>query len=124
MSLLADPRHVLIVDDSAVVRASLRQALRSTDLSILEADSVASAARVDVDSVACALLDFELGDGTGLDVARALRARNARLPVAFFTSLTDAAIRHALTAYGPCFSKPEELRQAVAWIHEHLCPSP
>ena len=44
-----------------------------------------------------ALLDVDLGDGgSGLDLARALRARDPALPIAFITASTDAAQRPEL----------------------------
>ena len=65
---------------------------------------------------ACALLDFDLGDGTGLAVAEHYRRGNATFPVAFFTSAPDDPAVGPARALGPIFEKPRELDAALAWI--------
>ena len=78
--------RVLIADDSPVARFSVSQRVRAAGFEVVESDSVASASKVDPSTLACALLDFDLGDGFGVDVAARLRARSGSLPIAFFTS--------------------------------------
>ncbi len=69
-----------------------------------------------------ALLDLDLGDGDGADVAARLRATNGALPIAFFTSErgTEAVARAA--AIGPVFAKPDDLDAAVDWIRRAAGP--
>lgn len=108
--------RVLVADDSPLVRAAVVRRLREAGRELVEADSVASAARVDAGALACALLDLDLGDGWGTDVAEHLRAASADLPIAFFTSEQGGErVEHART-YGPVFAKPEEIDSAVAWV--------
>jgi CheY-like chemotaxis protein len=72
------PRHLLIVDDSALVTDALRILFEESGLKVTTANSVASA-------VACAtaeradvmLLDLTLPDGDGLSIIDHLRARDA-----------------------------------------------
>jgi DNA-binding response OmpR family regulator len=83
---------------------------------VVEQDSAAGASSVDPTDLACALLDLELGDGLGTDVAVRLRESRGTLPIAFFTSTAapDALARAA--TFGPVFAKPDELDMAVDWV--------
>lgn len=83
---------------------------------MIEADSVESAAAVAVDDVACALLDLDLGDGWGTDVAEDLRTKDSTLPIAFFTSEPGGERLERAKTFGPVFSKPEEIDGAIAWV--------
>lgn len=108
--------RVLIADDSAVARLTVAREVRAAGLDVIEHESAAAASAVDARDVACALLDLELGDGHGTDVASRLRSARAELPVAFFSSATDGdLVVHARTI-GPVFAKPHELGDAVAWV--------
>jgi CheY-like chemotaxis protein len=110
------PRRILVADDSAVARLALTRKLRAAGLEVIERASAAEAKRVTSDEIACALLDLDLGDGEGTDVADALRGGEGDLPIAFFTaSSSDDAIERALER-GPVFRKPEELESAVHWV--------
>lgn len=112
--------RVLIADDSAVARAAVARRLRASGREVLEHDSVASVSEVDPCSIACALLDFDLGDGSGIDVAARLRAARHELPIAFFTSTSDSSALDRAGAFGPVFLKPNELDVALAWVERHL----
>jgi CheY-like chemotaxis protein len=110
------PRHVLLADDSAVARLALSRRLREAGLDVVERASAADAKAVPPGDLACALLDLDLGDGEGTEVADALRGGRGDLPVAFFTAASsDDALERAL-ARGPVFRKPEELESAVRWV--------
>src|SRR5438045_2064199 len=111
--------RVLIADDSAVARVSVARRVRAVGLDVLERDSAASATAVDPSTIACALLDLDLGDGYGTDVAATLRKTKESLPIAFFTSeKTGDAIERA-TSFGPVFAKPDDLDAAVAWVQKN-----
>jgi DNA-binding NarL/FixJ family response regulator len=109
--------RILIADDSAVVRMTVRRRLRAEASSgrsppeLVECASFAETTRVDAASIDCALLDYDLGDGRGIDLA----PRFAGVPVAFFTSEDDPALVTVLRAVGPVFGKPDDLGSAVAW---------
>jgi DNA-binding response OmpR family regulator len=112
-------RRVLIADDSAVARVSVARRVRADGIEVEEQDSAAGASSVDTADLACALLDLELGDGLGTDVAETLRAGHGALPIAFFTSTrTPEALARAAT-FGPVFAKPHELDQAIDWVRRH-----
>lgn len=108
--------RVLVADDSAVVRVTLARRLRAEGRDVLESDSAAAAITVDGATLACALLDLDLGDGWGTDVAERLRGIRPELPVAFFTSESGGSdvVARART-FGPVFAKPDELDRAIAW---------
>jgi two-component system response regulator RegA len=66
---------VLLVDDSAVARRVLARRLEAEGFLVSEASSVATARKVDFASLGCAVVDLELADGDGTDLARALLER-------------------------------------------------
>ena len=110
---------VLIADDSAVARVSIARLVRSAGFEVVEEDSAAGASAVECDGLGCALLDLDLGDGNGADVAAQLRSSAGDLPIAFFTSTSTPEALARAKVFGPIFAKPEELDAAVAWIRKN-----
>jgi CheY-like chemotaxis protein len=108
--------RVFVADDSPLVRAAVVRRIRDAGREVVEADSAAKAAAVEVAGLACALLDLDLGDGWGTDVAERLRASAAALPIAFFTSEQGGERVERAKTFGPVFSKPEGIDEAIAWI--------
>ena len=74
---------------------------------------------MDSADLACALLDLELGDGLGTDVALHLRKSRGALPIAFFTSTRTPEVIAVAKQFGPVFAKPAELDQAIDWVRRH-----
>ena len=107
-------QRVLVADDSPVARLLLVRRLRAAGLEVVEHASAEGASAADPSELTCALLDYDLGDGFGGDVAVALRGRRPDLPVAFFTTASDVAGK--LGDLGPVFQKPDELDAAIAWV--------
>jgi two-component system response regulator RegA len=107
---------VYIADDSDVVRGAVRQRLLAEGLLVHAGGSAADSRSVTVRSFACALLDLDLGDGDGVDVAELLRVHQPELPVAFFSGGASPAVTARAKAMGPIFHKPDELDAAVAWV--------
>jgi CheY-like chemotaxis protein len=116
-ALLVPPRKVLIADDSRLTRGILSERITSVGLQVLLCDCGASAKAVDAAQLSCALLDLDLGDGTGTEVAASLRAVRPELPIAFFSG--SATAQPAAQALGPVFAKPDELEDAIAWVCGH-----
>ena len=82
---------VLLVEDDAAIAAPLARALEREDFRVTLVESGVEAinlARGDVDLV---LLDLTLPDIDGLDVCRAIRQADRRLPVVILTARTDEA---------------------------------
>ncbi len=108
---------VLVADDSPVARHAVTRRLRAEGYEVVEIGSAAAAPRpgqrVDV---ACALLDLDLGDGDGRDVARALRAARPDLPIAFFSASSAEDVVTDARRLGPVFTKPSQLDAAIDWV--------
>jgi CheY-like chemotaxis protein len=121
MTMAVSPA-VLVADDSAVARLALARRLRAEGFEVIEHPSAASARRSSPIGLACALLDLDLGDGDGDDVARTLLARRSDLPVAFFSASTSPELVERARAIGPVFAKPGELDAAVEWVCSHGRP--
>jgi DNA-binding NarL/FixJ family response regulator len=106
----------LLVDDSALVRRMVRKRV-GRDVEIIEASSVHEARAVGAGDCDLALLDLELGDGTGVDVARVVLEASPTCRVAFFTTAAASELADQARVFGPVFEKPHDLADAVAWLH-------
>jgi len=97
----AEPRLVLLVEDSAEIRTEVREMLRAAGHSVIEAASAAEARELaELPSIGLVLSDIMLaGAESGVDLARALAARKPPLPVVLMTSLPAG---HPLRAAAPC----------------------
>jgi DNA-binding response OmpR family regulator len=102
-------KKALVVDDSAVVRRVVASRLTQLGLDVIEDESAKADADVDL-----AVLDLDLLDGDGLEVAHRLRAKKPALPIAFFSSGSELIER--ARALGPVFHKPDELEALMAWV--------
>ena len=111
----------MLVDDHALIRQGLRRAFEQTDdlVIVAEAASVAEALALDrAHSPDVLVVDVNLGDGTGMDVVRAVRERR---PTAGLVVLTmydgDEHLFAALEAGASAFvlkqSPAEEVVSAV-----------
>ena len=107
--------RVLVADDSAVVRIALVRRFKSAGLEVVEAASVKEAKAVDASAIDVAVLDFDLGDGYGDEIAAHLVASKPELPLCFFTSSTKDALEKA-GPFGQIFGKPEQTDAVVAWV--------
>jgi DNA-binding response OmpR family regulator len=106
-----------VADDSAVVLDVVSKRVVASGFEAVRCASAAAARAVDAKEIACALLDIDLGDGTGAEVARALRATRPELPIAFFSA--GAPVEDA-RVFGPVFVKPAELDEAIRWVAAHM----
>jgi len=110
-------RTVLVADDSPVARAVLRKILVAAGFAILEAASLGETRSLDSGTALfAAVLDLDLGDGTGLEAARSLASSHPTLPFVFFTSEGDAPLADAARALAPVFIKPRECDRVLAWL--------
>jgi CheY-like chemotaxis protein len=114
---------VLLVDDSPVVRRVLTQRLVAEGFDVRAEPSAAAARAVDRATLSCAVIDIELPDGSGADLAGELLQRRPSLPVAFFTAGASDAVMDQARAHGPVFSKPD-FEPLVAWIRQASQPPP
>jgi DNA-binding response OmpR family regulator len=115
-------RTILLVDDSPVARRVLTQRLVAEGFEVCEAASLATARRMDLSQVACAIVDLELADGDGTDLARILVEKRPALPIAFFTMGTAPSLVEGARGRGAVFLKPD-MNPLVAWAKRVLRPS-
>ena len=108
-------RTVLLVDDSPVARRVLARRLASAGFVVNETSSADIARETDPTSLTCAILDLELGDVDGTDVAAALLDRRATLPIAFFSAGASQVLLDRARARGPVFDKPD-VDAIVDWV--------
>jgi two-component system chemotaxis response regulator CheB len=84
--------RVLIVDDSAVIRRVLREALLSdamVELAGIAADGLSALKRIEETKPDLVTLDVELPGMSGLETLKEIRARWPKLPVIMFSTLTE-----------------------------------
>lgn len=123
--------RVLVVDDSVVVRMLVAEALHAD--SDLELAGLANNGRAALDKVAevqpdVVVLDVEMPVMDGLEALRALRARDRRLPVVMFSTLTargTSTTVEALTAGASDYvQKPSTANreQSVEVLRQELLP--
>jgi CheY-like chemotaxis protein len=109
---------ILFVDDSAVARLAVKRRLVDHGLEVVTFASATEASAISGSDFAAALLDIELGDGFGPDVAARLREGAPGLPIAFLTAGGPPPTLDAAARLGPVFSKASEVEDAVRWIVE------
>jgi len=82
---------VLLVEDDAAIAAPLARALEREDFRVTLVESGVEAIGLARGNIDLVLLDLTLPDIDGLDVCRAIRQTDRRLPVVILTARTDEA---------------------------------
>jgi CheY-like chemotaxis protein len=106
---------ILLVDDSPVARRVLARRLAAEGFDVREEGSFGAGRKVEPGPLSCAVIDLELGDGDGTDLAAALLGRRPSLPVAFFSAGAAPSLVESARARGPVFHKPD-VEPLVAWV--------
>jgi CheY-like chemotaxis protein len=106
---------VLLVDDSPLTRRVLTRRLLEAGFDVRAEATLAAARDADPSAFTCAVLDLELPDGFGCDLADALRRRHPRIRLAFFTAGAPEDALARARAHGPVFHKPQ-VDAVVAWV--------
>jgi DNA-binding NtrC family response regulator len=112
---------VLIVDDEALVRWSLRERFQQDGYTVLEsgtaADGVAQFSHGGVDFV---LLDCRLPDSDGIAVLRLMKTLAPRAIVIMMTAFPTIESAAEATIYGACdyLTKPFDLDDVVACVEK------
>ncbi len=114
-------KKIMVLEDSLIVSKLLSTLLKTNGYEVSEFSSVAEAGRMK-ERVDLALLDYQLPDGTGLDIARTLRKRSPGLPMILLTArggeiseseAKDAGIRAFL-------EKPVDSDELLSLINSYL----
>ncbi len=117
------PARVLLVDDEEAIRFGIRTFLESNGLQVEEADTCrraeesCRAAHPDV-----AILDYQLPDGTALDLLPRVRAIEPDLPVAILTAYgsIDLAVQAVKQGAEQFLTKPVELPALLVLLERML----
>jgi len=115
---------ILLVEDEALIAAVTAETLRDLGFKVEEAGTVAAAlafAEGQSDKLAAAILDINLPDGKGDDLAKKLRALKPDLPIVIATGAGDKTLAGDLKKGAPLalLSKPydsEGLRKSLATV--------
>ena len=99
---------IVYVDDCEMDVRILKHFLRGTALAVRTAGNIADAIALLDSRPDLVITDYDLPDGTGLDLTGAIRQRGSPAPVILLTSDTGDATRRALAAAPPdaCLAKP------------------
>ncbi len=114
--------RLLLADDSQYVRVRMGGLLRQHGFDTAAVGSVAEALAFDCTTVVAAILDVELGEESGVELARRVRQNHPGLPVAFLTSNPQAAQSQDAETLGPIFEKDWELAPLLAWLRALQAP--
>ena len=114
--------QILLVDDHEVVRAGIAHALASHGyISITHAHSYASAAAAIRDThFDCAIIDYRLGDGDGIDLAHLFALNSPQTPLILLTfeATLDLARRAELSGIRAIITKDQPLSQLITLVTE------
>ena len=102
-------RTVAVVDDDAGMRKSLKTLLSACGYSTYTFDCAEAFLRTAADSKAnCLVLDIQLGDMSGVILARRLAETGLKFPIIFMTAVDDPEIRSQVAQLGciTCLRKP------------------
>jgi DNA-binding response OmpR family regulator len=111
------PLRILLCEDEQLIRMLLTDTLSHKGHHVLEASSTKAALEHDLDSIDVLITDIGLPDGSGVDLARAVRARRPNLPVIYATGRADHGL--TLDAHSAAVIKPygaEKLFEAMGRV--------
>ncbi len=78
-------KRILVLEDSLIVRKLLSSLLQSRGYKVVECDTIAEA-RGRLKNIDLAILDYQLPDGNGLDIAEKLRTYHPGIPIFLLTA--------------------------------------
>jgi DNA-binding NtrC family response regulator len=111
--------HLLIVDDEPTTSRALGRVLRAAGHIVTVAGSCAFA-RTLQDRFDCAVLDIDLGDGSGIDLANELISRGSIARVVFYSGTMDDAVLERVSRTGPLVMKAEPVVRLLEEVERVL----
>jgi len=87
--MTAAPLHVLVIDDEPPIRKLLRMGLAAQGYQTTEAANGKAALELLADGPDLVILDLGLPDVEGLELLRAIRERNDKVPIVVLSSRSD-----------------------------------
>jgi len=111
------PLRILLCEDEQLIRMLLTDTLTHKGHHVIEAASAKAALQHDLDSVDVLITDIGLPDGSGADLAHAVRLRRPNLPVIYATGHADHGL--TLDAHSAAVIKPygaEQLFEAIGRV--------
>lgn len=113
-------RRILVVDDEELLRWSICTYLEEAGFEVLEGGTVADGLAAAVGPLDAALVDYRLPDGTGIDLAAALRRAFPDLRVVMMTAFRTSGLNALADGVGvDCIiDKPFVARRLVAILTE------
>jgi len=85
-------RRILVVDDSPIILAAVRHALGEAGYACATCGTFEELERHDVDGFDLVLMDVQMPELYGDDVAVALRQRNVKAPIYLFSTIDEAEL--------------------------------
>jgi len=117
--------RILIVDDDAQIRASLRKALRAEGYEvILAADGQEGIEKFLANPIHLLLLDLNLPVKSGWDTFERLTSINPLVPIVIITGRRDQRDLASAAGVGALFEKPFDVPMLLGSIKELLAESP
>jgi FixJ family two-component response regulator len=117
---MSNPQNIIaVIDDDPEMRASLETLLSTYGYDVETFDSAETfLARASTCRAFCLIVDFHLGDITGVELAHQLAAEGFKFPIIFMTGHRDASIeRQAFAVGGVAFLyKPFPARTLIGAI--------
>lgn len=118
-------KRILIVDDDAQIRASLRKALRAEGYEVVSAaDGQEGIEKFNANAIDLLLLDLNLPAKSGWDAFERLTSTNPLVPVVIITGRRDQRDIAAAAGVGALFEKPFNVPALLETIKELLAESP
>ena len=115
-------RTILVVDDEALIRWSLKERLTEQGYRVIEADTAASAIAKSEEGPDLVLLDYKLPDGDGLQVLKKLKERDPDVLVILLTAFSSIETAVEAMKHGAyhCANKPFNLDDIALLVDKAL----